>query len=643
MSVLLHLYIYIWYDEPLPRAKASTCRAAIRVAEGVVRDIGEQVASSSSGLVPLSKCTVSHSERDFQVVAKRYQLHLPVQITSLNKTPGVRYTGDFAAISLRHWLSFHLEYNTFHILTGLSKPDSCREQKILQEFWRRFQLLEPHHDVWNILREKDADTSRLVPILLHGDEGRGRKKSAFLVTAYHSILGFGTINANKARKHRPYLSMKLNYAGNAHTHRMVSCVLPKMARDEIAFQDILRFITDDCLGMINEGVKNPHDGLIYRALVLQVVGDWQFLVKAGSLSRSYANVEKRPRAASSNPKGICHLCKAGQLNVPFEDLKEGAVWQGTLHDPTDTPFIRAPQLLRLPHVGSKPSSFFCYDLWHAYHLGVGKTFCASVLALMSMQMPGGNIELRFSELTARYIDFCDEAHESPFILSISKETLGWPDTKTFPNAQWSKGHVTTLMQKFILHYFERNPLDESVDSLFPKCFEAAKCINEFMEKLYSSDVWLDSSFAISVAERGQRFLNLYQALAAQAFGENRALFVYMPKIHIMSHVVLNMKQQARTAPHVLNPLCFAVQVDEDYIGKCSRVSRRTGPGQVILRTLQRSLAASYKHYVASGYLRVWYHVQKATVWWEGVTVCDAVVYPASISRSISCNVKYKDK
>lgn len=97
------VYIYIWYDEPLPRAKASTCRAAIRVAEGVVRDIGEQVASSSSGLVPLSKCTVSHSERDFQVVAKRYQLHLPVQITSLNKTPGVRYTGDFAAISLRHW------------------------------------------------------------------------------------------------------------------------------------------------------------------------------------------------------------------------------------------------------------------------------------------------------------------------------------------------------------------------------------------------------------------------------------------------------------------------------------------------------------------------------------------------------------
>ena len=41
--------------------------------------------------------------------------------------------------------------------------------------------------------------------------------------------------------------------------------------------------------------------------VLSCTGDWAWLAKAGNLNRSYSNVEKRPRAANSVPKGICHL------------------------------------------------------------------------------------------------------------------------------------------------------------------------------------------------------------------------------------------------------------------------------------------------------------------------------------------------
>lgn len=65
--------------------------------------------------------------------------------------------------------------------------------------------------------------------------------------------------------------------------------------------------------------------------LVQVVGDWMFLQKAGSLDRSYANVEKRPRTENSNlPRGICHCCKAGQLRVAFEEVRLTAAWKNTL-------------------------------------------------------------------------------------------------------------------------------------------------------------------------------------------------------------------------------------------------------------------------------------------------------------------------
>ena len=73
---------------------------------------------------------------------------------------------------------------------------------------------------------------------------------------------------------------------------MLSAVLPKMVRDSIAFQDIIKFATDDSLKILKDGVRGP-GGNIYRMAVVQVVGDWMFLQKAANLERSYANVERK--------------------------------------------------------------------------------------------------------------------------------------------------------------------------------------------------------------------------------------------------------------------------------------------------------------------------------------------------------------
>ncbi|CAK9003810.1 Uncharacterized protein SCF082_LOCUS7912 [Durusdinium trenchii] len=486
---------------------ASSCRAAIRGARGVVRDIGAKAAAKSKGLNELARCTPEHSERDFQNVAERFQLQLP---------------------------------------------------------------------------------------------GRGRKKAAFLVMAYHSYLGRGTDSANKTRKEKPYLSFRLNYGGNSHTHRMLTAVLPRMVRDTVAFDDLLTFVKADALQALKDGVV-ASSGEKYHAVVLQVLGDWMFLAKAGSLARSFANVEKRPRAAASQPKGICHLCQAGQLRVPFEDLRPEPGWANTLFLAGDVPFNSRPVLLDLPHEIGKSPGFFAYDVWHAFHLGVGKTFTAAVLAMISLQMQGSNVDQRFAELTKCYLDYCESSHSSPFLTIITNQTLGWGDLQTYPNGQWSKGHITVLMMEFIVDWFLKN--GTAGDPLFPLAEQAARHVNGFMKSLYSSDLWIESSRAMQIAQMGFAFLVSYMQLAKQAFQAGRSLFIFMPKVHVVHHVVHSMQQDACAAPMVLNPLSHGVQVDEDYVGRISRISRRVSPQQAITRTLQRALKASRWHYVQEGYLR----------------------------------------
>ena len=121
-----------------------------------------------------------------------------------------------------------------------------------------------------------------------------------------------------------------------------------------------------------------------------------------------------------------------------------------------------------------------------------------------------------------------------------------------------------------------------------------------MDNPHSSDVWLPVRVAQRIGNRGLRFLGLYQSLAKHAYQNSLALWAYMPKIHLVHHVFL---ECASTTVEMVNPLVYAVQVDEDYVGRKSRLARRVAPSQVILRTIQRSLAVSYSHWHEAGFLK----------------------------------------
>lgn len=117
--------------------------------------------------------------------------------------------------------------------------------------------------------------------------------------------------------------------------------------------------------------------------------------------------------------------------------------------------------------------------------------------------------------------------------------------------------------------------------------EAASVINGFLQGLYHESVFVPSHKAERLAQQGLTFLRLYAQLAQMAFSRRQQRFPLVPKGHYLHHQVLDLLRQARRGPWALNLLVFACQSQEDYVGKPSRLARRTNPRSCSLRVIQR--------------------------------------------------------
>ena len=193
-----------------------------------------------AGLRELASCSETHSERNTnRLLVGKFKLALPIPIS---KVPGEEFSeGEgLPMIRLRDWLAVILKINAWHHLCGLNSPDPKREQSIWSAFWEKYRALDPGHEIFQKAREGVLKLERCAAMLLHGDEGRGRRRQAFLVVSYHSCLGKGTAAAQRARKankvKKPYLKMATNFAGHTYTTRFLAGAMTrKMYNDNTVF------------------------------------------------------------------------------------------------------------------------------------------------------------------------------------------------------------------------------------------------------------------------------------------------------------------------------------------------------------------------------------------------------------------------
>ena len=548
----------------------------------------------------MARLSESNAERDTHRLTKKFKLTVPVPLTSL-------MVGKLQVpfLKMSSWANFLMENNLFHHLTGLKSPDHDRCCRIWSEFWARYRAVCPDHDVF---KRNDIDLQRTIGLLLHGDEGTSAKKLPILVLATHSVLGYG-IRTAKTTCPEPYVSLKLNYEQPSWTTRFLLAVMPRACyanddkEDDLSvFQDLLQGIASDLRELFEQGICDKQ-GRRFWFCVISVMGDWPWLHKSGCLKRTFYNAAKRS-SGQQGGKGICHLCMADTPGVVWEDWEAATpAWVPTYN--TASPFLRRPALLDLPLVQSDPASLFDWDLFHAWHIGSGKPFLASaIVTLATSRHFQGSQDHRIDTVSDLFMQWCKANRVTPHMKKLSKQKLSWITSTDYPQGTWSKGAATTALMKWFLSECKQraNAISQDPDQLLQVVYCAAFAMNEFLRGLYKEQVWIPAPEAARLARLGKGFLRRNGMAIRMAYESGRNLFIQMPNLHRIQHIVLELARQSECAEFALNPLGVSSQVDEDYIGRPSRISRSVHGRTVITRTLERALEATWAKYVEAGLL-----------------------------------------
>ncbi|CAE7292132.1 unnamed protein product [Symbiodinium sp. CCMP2592] len=476
----------------------------------------------------------------------------------------------FPILKLRDWGQFLADKHCLHLLVGLAKPDLKREQNICEEFWAKHKKLYPDHEIYERFAQGSLDPKLTYPFVYHGDEGRGRRRTPFLVGNFHSLMGKGT--QEQCGQPRPYLKLRMNFRDSSLVTRLLHCAVPKKLHQQShIFDALMESVATEAEFMVNNGVVQNYTGFLRS--------DW---------------CHGRLALASSQ------RCAAGTEGIPWETVHErDPLWLGTTFSVSG--FVKVPAVARLLSVRGQEEDLLRFDFFHAFHLGVGKHFLGSCLALWSTYFAGGNVDLRFEALESAFFTWCRAHKEVPVLTRLTKETVQWPSTLDYPAASWFKGAVTTVVFKFLESTMCQQ--NWSQEPMLQKAAEAIQSINKCLAALYASDLFIEPGRAIQIAEDGLRFLRRLAWLAKQAAKDGRALWLLTPKTHIMHHLLLeDLLLPARKGISPFNPLCWSVQMDEDFVGFSSRLARRVDPRTCSKRCIERYLYAAYAQYVKAKYI-----------------------------------------
>ena len=593
-------WLYI-YQPPLfdgTIAQAS-CAAAARAAQDVIADFGVPAADSIGlPMQKLASMSDKHAERDCHSLFSRLKLQMPLAPGYLKTETDLR----IPYISVQSWLQMLVDHNCTNITVGLLHPDTAREHAILQEFWARYRENHAEHPIFS---KSAVDLGRCIPLLCHGDEGRSKKRQPFLVVNVHSALGRGIEPGLKTATRRHYKKLLCNFVGHSYCTRFLLAPMPKedfCGEQSWVFDLLISTVAADLQYVADVGVTSSR-GTRYWGCCIGVTGDWPWLVKAGGLTRSFMNAPKHkdnePGAQNGHRehKGVCHLCDAGRPGCLFEEIAtKQPSWIDTelltspFESEADSPWQQ------VPHEPSALARLFKFDVFHVVHLGVAKCFLGSFLVQLSLLEDGGSVESRFSQLTTRYLEWCKSNHRPSHCKKISKEHLGWANTKCYPCGTWHKGDLSTQLLKWV----EARYLAEAADwsPMLVVAGQAAVALNTFLSRLYHAPAFLSQAEAQEVANYGMRFLRRYNELARSAYDAKKTLWAIQPKFHALAHLILGLFV---TSGYTENILMYSVQMDEDFIGRPSRLSRKVSERLCSERVAVRYLEKTYSEWVRCGY------------------------------------------
>ena len=439
-------------DQPCnpPALAEVSCRDAIRQAR-VTR-------VNSKGLKALGAVNLKKSESGAHEVFRKYGQSIPVKISRVD-LPSQK---GYPYVKFGDWLRYLVEQDELQNLVGVNTLEKMQTR--LTNFWTKYKAVHPNHEIYH----RDMPYHMTIPVLFHGDEGRGHKKKQVLVLSTHGFLGKGTSKRNGGDD-----NLDLNYVSNSLLTHFLLGVMPigLYGDSPESFDKILEVQSEEFCSLFDEGIYIR--GHRYFVACLGCKGDAPWLTKAGKLERAFT---RRPTRASSKKAagGICHRCLAGKEDwvkaVPYEDY--GSVcpeWLDTMG--VVVPYSEPSPLTAIPfqHGEGNQEDFYKFDIFHNLRLGIGKNYVSSALCIVLELLPG-TIHQAFETFSHDFLSYCSANRESPYHKKLSASLFGVEQSfQDCPEGGWSKGDFTRLLLQWFGDFCSRKVIGHTQEPLYLQC------------------------------------------------------------------------------------------------------------------------------------------------------------------------------
>eukprot|EP00438_Fugacium_kawagutii_P017945 Skav204910 [mRNA] locus=scaffold2145:72845:74551:- [translate_table: standard] len=498
-------------------------------------------------------------------------------------------------ISPKAYFSFLLN-NCADLLVGgcMSMEERCIQ---LQSFWAAYKQQHSNHAVYHCF--DSADLAYTVPFLLHGDEGRGKRRTGTMVVMLEAVMGLPSpskkrkhcgCNPPPAQKHKykrdvaslgpgsfqmAVRKMVTNTKHHSFLQRFPLIVIPGVVYKAYpgiveAFHQMLGLQLRD---LFYAGVSGP-GGRVYTGALIGLKADMKWHTRIGCLSRSYEHqgrIQDLP---------CCRFCMGGSPGKAWEDVSENPSWLDTTF--TTRPWTVDPPLLPVPFDSQAPEAFYRIDPFHTGKVGILRDMVGSSIFWMirhDYYGARGDIPSKLASAFGAFKLFCSAQSCTAALRSFTKMLFSYKTAKSFP---WTntKGSDTVLLLRFVVLQaaaFINDPLRQADLVTLREIHQTASNGLAFYDALYNHGLFLDRDCALSVYVAGNKFIAGYCRLAHSCLHrpDPLNLFGIKPKLHMMRHMLLQIQGPLLDgAETVISPLAWNTEQNEDCIGRLSRLSRR---------------------------------------------------------------------
>lgn len=510
-------------------------------------------------------------------------------------------------------MKFLMSHHPSLVVGGIKDP-TLRSQH-LQAFWEAYKENHPHHPVF---REHEHGLCRVIPMCYHGDEGRGKRRGNTTVLSMESVLGIYTgwnlqigkhsctsccpppsaLNKFPARSATTcgrwdshIEALQTNMKGHSYLQRYPLYVLPGAMYKEH------RSLLDACLSTMSlqfrqaffDGFED-NQGHVWFLAIVGFKGDLKFFARAGYLQRSFEHVGRVRNLE------MCHECLGGSSEYPFEEVtSDTPKWIQTIY--SQRPWVNEPPLLKIPYHPNEPERQMKKDCFHLCKVGIYRDFVAcSILWLLSVGYFGhdGDVDTKLGRAYKVFYLFCSTTGRTPGLRSFNKNFFNFPKLSSFGWAN-TKGSDTMHLVAWIkvLCVSCKNDLlsQEHLEAINLISF-TADAASTFFRRVNSHGLFLTFHCGVALWADLRSFIRGYAALAHLSFTKLKFPgFSMKPKLHLLRHLEHDIFTilSNPNCRFLWNPIAHGCEMNEDFIGRACRLSRKCSTQLLCQRVLQSIL------------------------------------------------------